>query len=100
MDHAGEELERSAKLLHRPVARAYGQAGKVGIMQSRIFLRGYAREGKNAPFPCNPSPKTTATPKTKLGRLHRRLDTTSPSGDRGIYYVCMPSPLARQVRWN
>src|SRR5260370_7921796 len=51
MDHAGEELERSAKLLHRPVARAYGQARKVGIMQSRILLRGYAREGERPPSP-------------------------------------------------
>src|ERR1700681_570642 len=29
---------------------------------------------QNAPFPCNQSPKQT--PKTKLGRLHRGLDTT------------------------
>src|SRR6266436_8654143 len=36
------------------------------------FLRG--RKGRGtAPFPCNPSPKTTTTPR-KLGRLHRRLD--------------------------
>src|SRR5882672_10770989 len=36
------------------------------------FLRG--RKGRGtAPFPCNPSPKTTATPR-RLGRLHRRLD--------------------------
>jgi hypothetical protein len=36
--HAGEELERSAKLLHRPVARAHDQARKIGIMQSQVFL--------------------------------------------------------------
>src|SRR6266404_8968321 len=42
------------------------------------FLRG--RKGRGtAPFPCNPSPKTTATPR-KLGRLHRRLDRPAATG--------------------
>src|SRR5258706_15443435 len=42
------------------------------------FLRG--RKGRGtAPFPCNPSPKTTATPR-KLGRLHRRLDRPCHDG--------------------
>src|SRR5260370_698710 len=35
MDHAGEELERSAKLLHRPVARAHDQATEIGIIHSQ-----------------------------------------------------------------
>jgi hypothetical protein len=43
MDHAGEELERSAELLHHPVARAHDQSREIGIMQS---LPGYAREGE------------------------------------------------------
>src|SRR5712692_2173872 len=67
MDHAGEELERGAKLLRRPVARADGQARKVSIMQSRILLRGYAREGEMPPslatHPQNQQPKSTTKPK-------------------------------------
>src|SRR6266404_4096353 len=51
------------------------------------FLRG--RKGRGtAPFPCNPSPKTTATPR-KLGRLHRRLDR--PSWIRGNPLSTLPN---------
>src|SRR5438128_2023919 len=75
VDHAGDQLEPSLELLHRALARAHAQAGQVGIMHLSSFLR-------------NPSPKTTATPKTKLGRLHRRLDTTP-----GDYSYCACSRL-------
>src|SRR5438128_9557013 len=79
MDHAGEELERGAKLLRRPVARADGQARKVGIMQSRILLRGYAREGEMPPslatHPQNQQQQQNQNQEQNQGRLHRRLDT-------------------------
>src|ERR1035438_600307 len=75
MDHAGEELERSAKLLRRPVARAYGQARKVGIMQSRILLRGYAREGEMPPSLATHPQNQQQNQQQNQGRLHRGLDT-------------------------
>src|SRR5579872_3584748 len=65
MDHAGEELERGAKLLCRPVARADDQARKVSIMQSRILLRGYAREGE-MPLPLQPIPNNKTNTKIKV----------------------------------
>src|SRR5260370_13013536 len=94
MDHAGEELERSAKLLHRPVARAYGQARKVGIMQSRILLRGYAREGERPPSPAlhpqnkqqdqNQEQDQNQNQQQNQGSLHRGLDTPHCSRRRTL----------------
>src|SRR5258708_16753152 len=49
VDHAGEQLEPSLELLHRPLARAHAQAGQVGIMHLSSFLRGDAREGEMPP---------------------------------------------------
>src|SRR5579872_5057211 len=89
MDHAGEELERSAKLLHRAVARAHDQAREIGIMQSQVsFYVDMQGKGKG-PLPLHSIPKTNNNSKTKnqdqqqnqnqeqkqQGRLHRRLDT-------------------------
>src|SRR5262249_8139466 len=49
VDHAGDQLEPSLELLHRPLARAHAQAGQVGIMHRSSFLRGEAREGEVPP---------------------------------------------------
>src|SRR5438128_4941118 len=93
MDHAGEELERGAKLLRRAVARADGQARKVSIMQSRILLRGYAREGEMPPslatHPQNQQQQQNQNQEQNQGRLHRRLDTPARAAHRGLlgYYA-------------
>src|SRR6266567_399121 len=49
VDHAGEQLEPSLELLHRPLARAHAQAGQVGIVHLNSCLRGEAREGEMPP---------------------------------------------------
>src|SRR6266481_3344231 len=65
MDHAGKELERSAKLLHRPVARAHDQAREIGIMQSQVvFYVDMQGKGKS-PLPLHSIPKTNNNSKTK-----------------------------------
>src|SRR5712692_4162298 len=102
MDHAGEELERGAKLLRRPVARADGQARKVSIMQSRILLRGYAREGEMPPslatHPQNQQPKSTTKPKptTKPRSFTQRTGHTRRCGDRG--FRSLPETLSARPR--
>src|SRR5258708_19367068 len=65
MDHAGKELERSAKLLHSPVARAHDQAREIGIMQSQVvFYVDMQGKGKS-PLPLHSIPKTNNNSKTK-----------------------------------
>src|SRR6266568_1104182 len=94
MDHAGEELERSAKLLHRPVARAHDQAREIGIMQSQVFFYvDMQGKGKRPPSPAlhpqnqqqqqnqdqqqnqQQNQKQNQDQQQNQGRLHRRLDT-------------------------
>src|SRR5260370_42134323 len=65
MDHAGEELERSIKLLHRPVARAHDQAREIGIMQSQVFFYVDMRGKGKGPLPLHSIPKTNNKTKTK-----------------------------------
>src|SRR5713226_6938071 len=65
MDHAGKELERSAKLLHRPVARAHDQAREIGIMQSPVFFYVDMQGKGKSPLPLHSIPKTNNNSKTK-----------------------------------
>src|SRR6202022_2142284 len=65
MDHAGEELERSAKLLYRPVARAHDQAREIGIMQSQVFFYVDTQGKGKGPLPLHSIPKTNNNSKTK-----------------------------------
>src|SRR6202795_2650540 len=65
MDHAGKELERSAKLLHRPVARAHDQAREIGIMQSQVFFYVDMQGKGKSPLPLHSIPKTNNNSKTK-----------------------------------
>jgi hypothetical protein len=86
VDDAGEELEPSIKLLHRPVARAHDQAREIGIMQSQFFLlRGYAREGGTPSLAIHPQEQPqhqdqnqeqqqNQNQQQNQGRLHRELD--------------------------
>src|SRR5712692_6017334 len=103
MDHAGEELERGAKLHRRPVARADGQARKVSIMQSRILLRGYAREGEMPPslatHPQNQQPKSTTKPKptTKPRSFTQRTGHTPIASLSHLRLVLVAEPLP--FRW-
>src|ERR1700737_2321276 len=65
MDHAGEELERSAKLLYRPVARGHDQAREIGIMQSQVFFYVDTQGKGKGPLPLHSIPKTNNNSKTK-----------------------------------
>src|SRR6266699_3639159 len=70
VDHAGEQLEPSLELLHRPLARAHAQAGQVGIVHLNSFLRGEAREGEIPPSLAThpqkqPQPQNNRNPKNK-----------------------------------
>src|SRR4029077_6461670 len=80
MDHAGEELERSAKLLHCPVARAHGQV-PVGWHNATSDSSTRICKGRGkAPFPCTPSPKPTTKPRSFTQRTgHTPLPGRTPS---------------------
>src|SRR5579872_3369616 len=81
MDHAGEELERSAKLLHRAVARAHDQAREIGIMQSQVsFYVDMQGKGKG-PLPLHSIPKT----KNKSSKVVYTEDLTHPFSGSGFH---------------
>src|SRR5712691_9425377 len=64
VDHAGEQLEPSLELLHRPLARAHAQAGQVGIVHLNLFYAEKQGKGK-CPLPLQPIPKNNRKPKNK-----------------------------------
>src|SRR6266567_8788012 len=92
VDHAGEQLEPSLELLHRPLARAHAQAGQVGIVHLNSFLRGEAREGEMPPSLAThpqkqPQPQNNRNPKNKAwsftqktGHNPTRSSTGAPMG--------------------
>jgi hypothetical protein len=79
MDHADPSLERSAELLHYPVAGADAVPGKDGGVKTATAITLTVQgKGKLPPSPATPSPN----PKTNLGRLHKELDTPITSRSR------------------
>jgi len=72
-------------------------------MQSPVFFYVDMQGKGKSPLPCTPIPKTNNNSKTKSnnktktkkqnqGRLHRRLDTPSPSNPV-VYYTAAGPPL-------
>src|SRR5207248_2239553 len=69
MDHAHSSLARSAEPLHNSVAGTDASPGESRIMKTQNASKSLGRGRGTTPFPCTPSPKT------KPGRLHKRIDT-------------------------
>src|SRR5258708_11898980 len=92
MDHAGKELERSAKLLHRPVARAHDQAREIGIMQSQVvFYVDMQGKGKS-PLPLHSIPKTNNNSKTKSNNK-----TKTKNKIKVVYTEDLTHPVRLQI---
>src|SRR5205823_1754241 len=75
MDHAHSSLARSAEPLHNSVAGTDASPGESRIMKTQNASKSLGRGRGTTPFPCTPSPKT------KPGRLHKRIDTP---GERAL----------------
>src|SRR5260370_4402524 len=91
MDHAGEELERSAKLLHRPVARAHDQAREIGIMQSQVsFYVDMQGKGKG-PLPLHSIPKTNNNSKTKT-KTNNKTNNKTKNKSKVVYTEDLTHP--------
>src|ERR1700694_76017 len=93
MDHAGEELERSAKLLHRPVARAHDQAREIGIMQSQVFFYVDMQGKGKGPLPLHPIPKTNNNSKTKS---NNKTKTKTKNKIKVVYTEDLTHPKVTQ----
>src|SRR6266700_1447700 len=90
VDHAGEQLEPSLELLHRPLARAHAQAGQVGIVHLNSCLRGEAREGEMPPsLATHPQKQPQAQ---KQGLVVYTEDWTQP-----VEFVFFYSPDQRRI---